>query len=203
MIAYLQGTIIAKSDKACVVLTSGGVGYEVFLASPVLAALPKKGEEVKFYIHTIVREDALELYGFTSWDERRTFETLLSITKLGPKISLAILSRFQPDDLRRIVLSDDYAPLIQVPGIGAKRAQRIFLELKYKIETQGMDLGMPPDLGDKAASRFRDALAGLVNLGYEETEVRGVLEEVFTAEPDLDVAEALRMALKTMAKRRA
>ncbi|BBD06962.1 Holliday junction branch migration protein RuvA [Desulfovibrio ferrophilus] len=205
MIAFLAGTVAARTQGGCVVLTSGGVGYEVGMTLAAAASLPKVGGEVELFVQTIVREDAIELYGFTTWDERMLFATLLSINKLGPKTALAILAVFTPDDLRRLVLTDDYTRLIQVPGIGKKSAQRIFLDLKFKLEGQGASGPAPslPSLDGSAVNAFRDALAGLTNLGYDEGESRKVLEEVFTDQADLDVGSALREALKRIAKRRA
>ncbi|NJB68775.1 Holliday junction DNA helicase RuvA [Desulfobaculum xiamenense] len=203
MIAFVKGIVAAKTESACVVLTPGGVGYLVGLTLPAVAALGPTGSEAEFFVMTIVREDALELYGFATWDERSTFETLLSITKVGPKLALAILSQYSPDDLRRIVLSDDYSPLVQVPGIGKKSAQRIFVELKYKLEAASGMAQTLPDLDGRAVSVFRDALAGLVNLGYDDAEAREVLEKVFADEPGLDVAMALREALKRISRGKA
>lgn len=203
MIAYVAGTVAAKTESGCVVLTSGGVGYEVGMTAASAASLPKVGGEAELFVQTIVREDAIELYGFPTWDERLTFGILLSINKLGPKTALAMLSVFTPDDLRRLVLADDYMGLVQVPGIGKKSAQRIFLDLKYKLEDgAGGPAPSLPQLDGKSVTAFRDALAGLTNLGYEEADTRGILEEVFNEQPDLDVSEALREALKRIAKGR-
>jgi len=202
MIAYLRGTVVARSESSCVVLTPGGVGYEVGLTVHAAAGLPRQGE-VELFVQTIVREDALELYGFATWDERETFALLLSISKLGPKTALAMLSVFAPDDLRRVVLGDDFMPLVQVPGIGKKSAQRIFIELKYKLDPGGVTSGpLPGGPGGPAATVLRDALAGLTNLGYDEAQARGVLDAVLGAEPDLDVAGALRAALRHISKAR-
>ena len=203
MIAFLAGTVAAKTEGGCVVLTAGGVGYEVSMTAASAATLPKVGGEVELFVQTIVREDAIELYGFPTWDERLTFAVLLSINKLGPKTALAMLAVFTPDDLRRLVVADDYMGLVQVPGIGKKSAQRIFLDLKYKLEAgSGGPAPSLPQLDGKAVSAFRDALAGLANLGYDESETRKVLEDVFNEQPDLDVGEALRDALKRIAKAR-
>lgn len=202
MIAYLAGTLVARAGTGCVVLTSGGVGYEVGLTAVQAAGLPKAGGRVEFFVQTIVREDAIELYGFSSWDERVVFALLLSINKLGPKTALAMLGVFRPDDLRRLAAGDDYLPLVQVPGIGKKSAQRIFLDLKYKLVDPDGPAPLPSSLEGRAAGVFRDALAGLANLGYEESETRKMLEEILDEQPDLDVGEALREALKRIAKRR-
>jgi Holliday junction DNA helicase RuvA len=201
MIAYLAGEVKARTERGCVLLTSGGVGYELYLTAPSQASLPGPGNPAEFHVYTIVREDALELYGFDTWDERVTFDALLSIQRLGAKTAQAILSIFSPDDLRRVALSDDYTSLTRVPGIGKKSAQRIFLELKYKLQVETGKAAAAPELSGRAASVFRDALAGLANLGYDETDAGRVLEEVFDSDPDLDVSEALRAALKNLAKK--
>ncbi len=200
MIAFIQGAVLVSSENSCVVQTQGGVGYELFLPSPLLSRLPEKGAEVSFFISTIVREDALDLYGFSSWDERQVFNVLLTISKLGPKTSLALLSIFSPDELRKVVANEDPAVLTRVPGIGKKTAQHIFLELKYKLKLDVSPAAL--DLGEKGANTFRDAMAGLTNLGYVDEEAREVLEQVFKDETDLDVALALRLALKLLAKKR-
>lgn len=202
MIAYLEGRLLATGQDACVVLTAGGVGYEVHLTAPLLARLPETGANVAFHTSTIVREDALELYGFSSADERDTFNVLLSISKLGPKIAMATLSVFTPDELRHVVAGDDPGALTRVPGIGKKSGQHIFLELKYKLQPGPEPLPQGVAGLEGAATAFRDALAGLVNLGYAEEEARPALERVFKEEPDLDVAAALRKTLKAMARNR-
>ena len=95
------------------------------------------------YVSLVVREDAQELFGFSSWDERQTFLTLIGINRVGARTALAILSMFRPDDLRRIVAEDDVASLTRVPGIGKKTGQQIFLELKYKLKSDGMPALLP------------------------------------------------------------
>lgn len=201
MIACVKGILIGTGEASCVVLTAAGVGYEIALTVPAAASLPATGNEVEFFTATIVREDALDLYGFTSWEERCIFLILLSISKLGPKTACNMLAAFSPADLRRIVLSDDYMPLTSVSGIGKKSAQRIFIELQHKLETTDTDT-LPPISGPdgQAAGIFRDALTGLTNLGYEEHQARMVLESVFAKEPGLDVSQALREALKAISQ---
>ena len=180
-------------------MTESGVGYEVHLPGHTLTALPPRGERLELFICTVVREDAIELFGFSSWDERQTFLVLTSISKVGAKTGNAILSLFRPDDLRRIVAEDDWLMLTRVSGIGKKTAQHIFLELKYKLAaTAGLAA-----LGGGGQSRlFKDVLAGLTNLGWDEHEAADVLKEVLAAEPDLDVNGALRASLKLLGQRR-
>lgn len=136
MIAYIEGRLAEVCANACVVVTEGGVGYEVYLPQQTRLQLPERGGHVRFYICHIVREDAQELFGFETWDERQTFIVLTSISKVGARTALGILSAFRPDDLRRLVLEDDVLALTQVSGIGKKSAQHIFLELKYKLKVE-------------------------------------------------------------------
>ena len=202
MIAYLEGRLAEITDNAALVVTPGGVGYEVFLPSNAQQKLPERGGEVAYYVYNVVREDALELYGFLSWDERQTFGVLISISKVGAKTALAILSQFRPDDLRRVVLEEDVMGLTRVSGIGKKSAQHIFLELKYKLKVDNVPAAAVLAGDAVPGGVYRDALAGLANLGYAEAEAAPVLKEAFKEEPDLDVSGALRAALKSLAKGR-
>jgi Holliday junction DNA helicase RuvA len=197
MIAYVEGRVAERTENACLVVTGGGVGYEVNLPAHALSALPGRGGAVRFFACTVVREDALELYGFDTWDERETFLTLTSINRVGARTALAILSVFRPDDLRRLVLEEDVASLTRVPGIGKKTGQQIFLELKYKLK--GDAQSAPGREIPAGGGVFGDVVAGLVNLGYEWEEAARVAKKVLAAEPDLDAGGALRAALKTLA----
>lgn len=198
MLAYFEGRVLERTENSCILVTAGGIGYEIFLPEHALAQLPAQGGAAAFYTSFIVREEAQELFGFPSWDERQTFNVLTGINRVGARTALAILSRYRPDDLRRIVADDDAAALTQVSGIGKKTAQQIFLELKYKLK------GDAPVSFSQAASAktsvYRDALTGLANLGYDEDTAGQVLRTVLESEPDLDVGEALRAALKALAR---
>lgn len=149
---------------------------------------------MELYICTVVREDAIELFGFASWDERQTFLILTSISKVGAKTATAILGLLRPDDLRRIVAEDDWLMLTQVSGIGKKTAQHVFLELKYKLASSVA--GIPSISVQGQSHLFKDVLAGLLNLGYDEQEALAVLKDVLTAEPDLDVSGRFAQLLK-------
>lgn len=194
MIAYMEGRLLERTEETCVLVTQAGIGYEIHIGATV--NLPEKGGAFALYIAHVIREDAEELFGFTTWDERLCFEVLLTINRVGARTALSILSTFTPDDLRRLALEDDPLALTRVPGIGKKSAQQIFLDLKYKLA--GSSVTLPPLTA--ASSVARDALTGLTNLGYSEEEVRPVLTDVLTKEPDLDVSAALRTALKLLAK---
>ena len=199
MIAYVEGRVAAVAENSCVVVTTGGVGYEIHLAGHTLAHLPPVGGETRVYVSTVVREDALELFGFETWDERETFLVLTSISRVGARTAMSILTVFRPEDLRRLVMEDDMLSLTRVPGIGKKTGQQIFLELRYKLKIDG-----PTAASARGESRgvLADAVAGLVNLGYDEDEALACVKKVLAEEADLDVSAALRAALKALARMR-
>lgn len=199
MIGYIEGSLLEAGENFCLIVTGGGVGYEVFLSAHTLTGLQEKGGRVAFYIHTAVREDAIELFGFESWDERETFRSLISINRVGARTALAVLGVFRPEDLRELVLNDDVNSLTRVPGIGKKSAQQIFFELKYKLKLERLPVKSQQGAGGSIL--WKDAVAGLVNLGYAEDEAGFVVKEVLQAEADLDLSGILRAALKRMATR--
>lgn len=199
MIAYIEGRLLEKTAQSIILATRNGVGYEIFI--PQGLALPHQGEEFALYTAFVVREDAQELFGFPTFEERETFKMLTTINRVGARTALSILSVYKPDDLRRIVAQDDVIALTKVSGIGKQTGQKIFLELKYKYKSE-------PHLANFSVSQpmqnstFNDALTGLLNLGYDQQSASEVINEVLQKEPDLSVGEALRSALKLMAKKK-
>ncbi|MFP4070779.1 MAG: Holliday junction branch migration protein RuvA [Desulfovibrionales bacterium] len=202
MIAFVAGKLLGVLPKSCLVLTSGGVGYEIHLPEKALKTLPAAGEGVEFYVQTVVREDVFDLYGFSSLEERETFSLLLSIHQLGPKTALAVLSLFDPSALQRIVAVDDIRALTRVPGIGEKTAKKIMWDLKDRFRKSPIRFVNDVSSFPRPGGVFEDVLAALCNLGYREDEVRSVLRGVLDSEPDLDVEGAVRAALKGLASRR-
>ena len=201
MLAYIEGRLLERAENSCVLVTAGGVGYEIFLPEHALASLPAQGGMASFFTSFIVREDAQELFGFPTWDERQTFVLLRGINRVGARTALAILSQYRPDDLRRIVADDDANALTRVPGIGKKTAQQIFLELKYKLKPGDGPVSLSaPSASAPANTVYRDALTGLANLGYDEDMAGPLLKEALAADPDLSVGEALRAVLKAVGK---
>lgn len=196
MIAYLEGTILRRDEESCVLLTAGGVGYQVHLTTQGVSTLGPGAEVIRLFIHTLVREDALVLYGFTSWEERQAFVTLLAAPKLGPRTALAMLGCYGPAELAACIAREDVAALTRVPGIGAKTAKRLLLDLKDKLVAQ-------PSLASSriapVVSAASDCAAALVSLGYGRHEVDDVVKTVFENEPDLDAGSAIRQALKIFA----
>jgi len=202
MIAYIEGRLQDITGKGCVVVTPGGVGYELALPTTALVALPQKGGEVQLFTHMIVREDALDLYGFITRDDRDVFRLLIGIDKLGPKKALSILSHFKPEHLREIVLREDADMLATVPGIGPKSAREIMWKLKDKVAgiKTGPTLAQTPQ--ETPQGEYFDALSGMKALGYTEDEARPMIRDIFEAEPDIDASSAIRVALKKIAQAR-
>lgn len=196
MIAYLEGTLLFLDADSCVLLTASGAGYEVFLTTKARATLPAVGEKMSLFVHTLVREDAFTLFGFSSREERSTFGTLLTVPRLGPKTSLALLGAFSPAELASCVAREDAHCLAQVPGIGLKTAKRLILDLKDKLSVQGVDISMPVGV---PASAYSDTLDALLSLGYLRQEAEDAVKRVFEDTPDLDAGSAIRQALKHFA----
>lgn len=209
MIAYLEGRVLEVSETGLILLTPGGVGYEIAAPVSVLSKVPGKGQEAQLYIHTAVAEKALDLYGFLTFEDLEVFRTLISIDKLGPKKAMSILGQFDADHLREIAFREDADTLATVPGIGPKSARQILWHLKDKVDKLATArLKAAPARGGAASApqgphgEYFDALAGLKNLGYSEEEARPLLKEIFEEESDIDAAGAIRAALKKIAAAR-
>jgi Holliday junction DNA helicase RuvA len=168
MIASLRGRLIYKQPYS-IIIEVGGVGYNVNIPLSTLSVLPQEGKDVFIYIYTHVREDTLQLYGFSSEDEKKIFITLLGITGIGPKMALNILSGIPHDELLQAIETEDVALLCRIPGLGKKTAHRLILELKEKLPTTKEPLGRV----------FEDTLSALVNLGYKKSVARESLEKAY------------------------
>jgi Holliday junction DNA helicase RuvA len=189
MIASLHGKLDSLAADGAVI-DVGGVGFRVFMPTGALAALGKPGAEVKVFTHLHVREDNLALYGFASAEELWLFETLIGVTGLGPKLSLAILSAMSPEQVTTAIATGSADMLDMVPGVGKKVANRIILELKDKI---GAGWAAAP--ATKAAQENADVLAALTSLGYSAAEaVKAV--GALPADSDLSLEEKVKLALQ-------
>ncbi|MFP4658508.1 MAG: Holliday junction branch migration protein RuvA [Desulfonatronovibrionaceae bacterium] len=201
MIAYLKGTVLRAKGRSCLLVTGQGVGYEVFLSPRGLQGL-QASDEAEIFVYTVVREDALELYGFLTWEERETFAVLVDLPKLGPKTALAMLNCFTPCELSGLAAANDERALASVPGIGVKTARRILLDLKDRL-----DFVHPGPAGtvypaDAGKSVHADVLSGLATLGYGSAEVGALVTRVLEEDPDMDVSGAIRAVLKLKAQER-
>ncbi|MFV0464822.1 MAG: Holliday junction branch migration protein RuvA [Lachnospiraceae bacterium] len=202
MYAYIKGELAERAD-GFIVVEAGGIGYQIFIAVNALEYLPAIGEEIKVYTHLNIKEDAMDLFGFLTKDDKNIFRLLLGVNGIGPKGALAILSTLTADDLRFAVLGDDAKAIAKSPGIGAKTAQRVILELKDKIYIQDIlgnshhdDLGSKADL--KEDSNKSEAIDALMALGYSSQEAVSVVSRIEITE-STTVEEILKQALKNMA----
>jgi Holliday junction DNA helicase RuvA len=190
VIAFLTGRIAAKAAGS-MLLDVGGVGYRLLMSTRSLAALPADGDSVTVHTYLHVREDELTLYGFESDDERVLFETLITVSGVGPKVALAVLSALKPDSLRSAVAADDVAVLSSVPGIGKKTAQRLALELKDKLDMPDLAAGAR-GAHPVAAAEARDALLAM---GFTAVEAAAALRG---ADGAATAEQLLKSALKSL-----
>ena len=161
MIAHLRGRILEK-HPTYLILEAGGVGYEVTISIPSFSGLPAEGAEDSLYIHTHVREDSLALYGFLRREEKELFERLISVSGIGPKLAITVLSGMAADALVSALRGNDLIALTRIPGVGKKTAERMVLELRDKLE------GLAAAPAPTPASRMEeDVVSALVNLGYQ------------------------------------
>jgi holliday junction DNA helicase RuvA len=205
MIGSVRGMVIDKSPKGEVIIeTSSGVGYRLIVSAPTMSHLGStNGDAVFLHVHTHVREDALQLFGFSSREERVTFELLISTHGVGPALALAILSAHTPSSLRTAVATEDTDALTLVPGVGKKTAARLLIELKSKFDGADLDLpvmlvtaGSAPAASAGTADARSDVRAALAELGYGTDEVKNVLRRLPT---EGDSATLLRQALVLLA----
>jgi holliday junction DNA helicase RuvA len=195
MIGSLRGAVLERNVDGTVLLEVGGVGYLVAVSTRVLAEL-EPGTAVFLYVHHHIREDAQTLFGFTSRDDRQTFQVLIATHGIGPALAMAILATHPPAALFDVVANNDVAALTLVPGIGKKTAERLIVELRDRLSVPVLD-GAGTSGSASAVADVRDALAGL---GYGTDEIRDVLRELPS---DADSATLLRDALKSLGARRA
>ncbi len=183
MIAHLRGTLLEKHPNQAIV-EAQGVGYDVAIPVSTFAALPAAGEEVRLRVHTVVREDAIQLYGFLTVEEKSIFERLITVSGVGPRLALTVLSGIAAGDLVQVIRSADVQKLTRVPGIGKKTAERIVLELRDKIEDGGRRAaaGAAGVAAVILSQEESDVVSALVNLGAQraaaETAARRASQEL-------------------------
>ncbi|MBI4400571.1 MAG: Holliday junction branch migration protein RuvA [Nitrospirae bacterium] len=201
MIAALTGRLALKAPSH-VTLDVQGVGYEVFIPLSTYYALPDLNESASLSIYTHLREDAIQLFGFLTAQEKDAFVLLTGITGIGPKLALSVLSALSVTDLISAVQAGDVDKLATVPGIGKKSAGRIALELKDKVDRLRPAASTTPVIPSSPTDRLQDdALSALVNLGYRPAEVKEVLKHLArTRSEPMPLKEMIREALKDLAR---
>jgi Holliday junction DNA helicase RuvA len=196
MIAHLRGKLLDKHPNHIIVETSG-VGYDVTISVPTFSELPSPGSEVSLFIYTHVREDALALYGFFRPEEKNIFEKLISVSGIGPKLAITILSGMVSDELGEAIRSNNLARLTKIPGVGRKTAERLVLELRDKMPPAGKEsVTAVPSL----SAVDEDVLSALLNLGFQRAAAEKALTGI-SREKNGDSFEAVfRRALTQLSK---
>ncbi len=189
MIGSVKGKIILKTEKFIIVET-GGVGYKMSVSPDTLSKIGKIGDEVMLWVHTHVREDILDLYGFLDRKELEFFEMLINVSGIGPKGALSILGIASIDTLRKAIATSDTSYLTKISGIGRKTAEKIVIELRDKMADENTSEQSGISLRDEL-----DALEALKSLGYSQGEARDALKKIA---PDLDTNAKIRAALKVL-----
>ena len=197
MIARLTGTLLEVRTNG-VVLDVAGVGYELAIPLGTFSALPPAGEKASLHVHTHVREDALQLFGFATREEKVVFERLLSVSGIGPKVALTVLSGLPLPELVGAIVSQNARLLSTIPGVGRKLAERLGLELKEKLASVG--LGAAPGAPAPKASAVDDAVGALENLGYRVAQAEQAVESAVRAVGASDLNKILAAALKSLAR---
>jgi len=198
VIAALSGVLLEKDARRPqrVVVDVGGVGYEVWAPLFTVYALGDVGAAVRLRVHTHVREDALQLFGFATELEQQLFERLITVSGVGPKLALAVLSGLEPDALVAAIRGNDLGRLTAIPGVGRKTAERLVVELKDRLPESA---GNAPVTASLAGVRD-DLLSALGNLGYQRAVAEKVIDRILKAEPDVEFEQSLRSVLKELAR---
>ena len=194
MIAHLRGRLISKHPNQAIV-EAGGVGYDVTITVPTFSDLPALGSEVALHVHTHVREDAIALFGFLRADEKQLFEKLITVSGIGPKLAITILSGMATADMVAAIRGNDFARLTRIPGIGKKTAERMCVELRDKLDA----FGAPQPVAAVSAVE-EDVISALTNLGYQRALAEKAVERAVTAAGRDNFDAIFRAALGSLSK---
>lgn len=197
MYAFIKGKIEEKSPQAVVLETAGGVGYQIIMPTSSLSMIGQVGDSAKVYTAFLVREDAQELYGFVSREERSFFQQMIQISGIGPKAAVSILSTLSLSDLSLAIVTGDSKAIARAPGIGPKTAQRLILEMQSKVKNEDL---LPVQQGAAsvpvASSVQQEALEALQALGYLPAEAAVAVKKAY--KEDLTVDQLILQALRSM-----
>lgn len=197
MISFIRGILVSKREES-IIVECNHMGYEIYVPLSVLSELPPTGNEVKIHTELYVREDMLKLFGFVSEDDIDVFRKLISVSGIGPKGALGILSSMTPDALRLAVLTENIDAISHAKGIGKKTAGKLIIELKDKLKPIDLDMLSHEDLGMSAASSFvEEAMLALTSLGYTQTESLNAVKHV---KDHSSTSAIIKAALSNLAK---
>jgi Holliday junction DNA helicase RuvA len=194
MFAHLRGILLEKHPNQAIV-EAGGVGYDVMIAVPTFSRLPEAGHEVRLHIHTHVREDAIALYGFLSRDERSLFEKLISVSGVGPRLAITVMSGLPAPELSAALRRGETDRLVRIPGIGKKTAERLVMELRDKVPPVAGEETPPPAPGALTPLE-QDVLSALVNLGCARPAAEAAVRKTSAALPQAGFEALFRQALE-------
>jgi Holliday junction DNA helicase RuvA len=200
MIAHLTGILFSKSPQSVVVDTAG-VGYHIYIPLSTFYQLPDEMEKVSLHVYTHVREDMLQLFGFQTETEKEIFLLLISVSGIGPKLSLNILSGIGIEELLSAIMSANSERISAIPGVGKKTSQRITLELKEKVSDifEGMEIRPREEMQIRNKEIFDDALSALTNLGYPSRSAKSIIENILRSDNDVNLDTLLKEALRNLA----
>lgn len=195
MIAHLRGKLIHKQPGQAIV-EAAGVGYDVAISVPTFTALPSVGTEAALHIHTQVSDDQIALFGFLDREEKRLFERLITVSAVGPRLAIKILSGLSVERTVQAIRAQDHAQLTRIPGVGKKLAERLVVELRDKLE----DFAVAPAAAVVRGAAVEDVLSALVNLGYQRAAAEKAIEQAVAKEKSLaeDFDALFRGALKVI-----
>lgn len=200
MIKYIKG-ILEQNSENSIVIENNGIGYNIWVSSQTLNIMPPRGSTVKIYTYLWVKEDDLSLYGFLTIEELNMFNLLITVSGVGPKGALSILSALSPSQAALAIVTDDVKSLSRGQGIGKKIAQRIALELKDKVKTESiveMSNNLETEYTRESTGERQDAIEALISLGFNRSEaVKAVME---TANDNMNSSEIIKLSLKRLSR---
>lgn len=202
MYAYIKGTLEIKTTGYVVIETNNGIGYKIFMSESAIERLNDIGSTVKIFTYMRVREDDISLYGFNTNEELRMFELLLSVSGIGAKSAINILSNITPSSFALAVITNDVNTLKKLPGIGAKSAQRVILELKDKLKTEEAEAKIETSkeiqVAIKEDDKVQEAMSALQVLGYSKKEIEVAMQKIDTSA--ISVEDIIRKGLNNLAR---
>ena len=196
MYSYIKG-VYQGIDEDKVIIEAGGIGYEISAPNSVLAAMPEKGEIIKLYVSLIVREDAHEFVGFIDKEQKKIYQRLVSVSGIGPKAAISILSVLSPREIVKAVAENDYRAIARANGVGPKIAQKVVLELKGKVDKTALDEMSAVETSANDDPIYSEALQALIALGFASNEAKQALKDV-TGKTS---SELIRQALSKLGSR--
>jgi holliday junction DNA helicase RuvA len=196
VISRIRGTLLRRDIGVAEVMTAGGVAYELHIPLTVFERLPNEGADIELRTYQVVREDAVELFGFLDAAERDIFGRLLTASGVGPRLALSILSSLTPDRVVRAILDKDIATLRRIPGLGAKKAERLALELADRLD----DVAAAAVAGTGGGRGLDEAVKALVALGYSHAEAAAAVRKVIDEQGAMEPVELIRASLITLRK---